>query len=243
MNQIKHIAAALVLALIAPAMSAQIYQSKSYVKKTTITKEEKAPDTNPWKKCQWYGRMGVLIPVSVDKSHDAHVNPSAGFDLDFGFKLRMGRHGWYWGMDLAMITGGFSVKSATYYDTRTHNTVTRKGGSTSTIGGRLGLTSFGWRAKFSDFTTDINAGIAISVCSEAKMHNKGYFDEVYMEPAAIHFPIGIGVAYKKLTLDFTMFVTPPLQRISFDYSSQSGSSYYSGSVRYSDFRIAVGYLF
>lgn len=242
MKHIKHIAAALVLAFIAPTMSAQIYQSKSYIKKTTITKEEKKPDVNPWKKCQWYGRMGVLIPVSVESTYDAPVNPSAGFDLDLGFKLRMGRHGWYWGMDLAMYTGGASVKSATYYDTRLSHTTTRKGGSTTTVGGRLGLTSFGWRARFSDFTTDINAGISIYVCSEAKMHNKGHFDEVSIEPAGIQFPFGIGVAYKKLTLDLTMFVTPPFERISFDMKTQSNYSDY-GSVRHSDFRIAIGYLF
>ncbi len=240
MKHIKHIAAALVLSLVAPAMSAQIYQSKSYVKKTTITKEEKVADPNPWKKCQWYGRMGVLVPVSVD-NEDLPINPTAGFDLDLGFKLRMGRHGWYWGMDLAMFTTGAKVKSATYYDTRVSHTTTRKGGTTTSVGGRLGLTSFGWRARFSDFMTDINVGISIYACSEAVMHNKGHFKKVSMEPAGIQFPIGIGVAYKKLTLDFTMFVTPPYERITFDAGTSSSTTY--GSVHYSDFRIAVGYLF
>lgn len=234
MKHIKHIAAALVLAFIAPTMSAQIYQSKSYIKKTTITKEEKKPDVNPWKKCQWYGRMGVLIPVSVDygEAPSSTIKPTAGFDLDFGFKLRMGRHGWYWGMDLAMYTAGVKVSDGTHYDNRGHLT-TRKGGTATAVGGRLGLTSFGWRARFSDFTTDINVGLAVQFNTEATIHNKGYFDKVSMCPAAPAFPIGLGVAYKKITFDLTMFIIPPVARVDYGYYS----------MNYSDFRIAVGYLF
>lgn len=236
MKQIKHIAATLVLALVAPVLSAQIYQSKSYVKKTTITKKEKVPDPNPWKKCQWYGRVGVLAPVAVDADCDAPVKLTAGFDLDFGFKLRMGRHGWYWGMDLAMFTSGAKVPDGSYY--KYSELVSRSGGSTTAVAGRLGLTSFGWRARFSDFIVDVNAGIAMYVSSEAKMRNKGSFDYVRMGIAGAYFPVGLGVAYKKLTLDFTMFVTPPFDRIHF-YAPKITSGY----INYSDFRIAIGYLF
>lgn len=241
MKQIKHIAATLVLTLVAPVLSAQIYQSKSYVKKTTITKEEKVPDPNPWKKCQWYGRVGVLAPVAVDANYDAPVKPTAGFDLDFGFKLRMGRHGWYWGMDLAMFTAGAKVPDGPYYNRngKYSELVSRSGGSTTAVAGRLGLTSFGWRARFSDFIVDVNAGIAMYVSSEAKMRNKGSFDEVSMGIAGTYFPVGLGVAYKKLTLDFTMFVTPPFERINFEFANSGDHGY----TNYSDFRIAIGYLF
>lgn len=77
------------------------------------------------------------------------------------------------------------------------------------------------------------------VSSEAKMRNKGSFDEVRMGIAGTYFPVGLGVAYKKLTLDFTMFVTPPFDRINFEFANSGDNGY----TNYSDFRIAIGYLF
>lgn len=245
MRHIKHIAIALLLAFTSQAVSAQIHESKSYIRKTTITKETTV-DTNPWKKCQWFGRAGVLIPVAVSEHNDI-ISPMAGFDLDFGFKLRMGRHGWYWGMDLAMFTGG--AKGQKYYGYSLAGTLEQRDGKTaSKVGGRLGFTTFGWRAKFSDLILDINAGLAVSYTSEAKFDLDSYkalreFDDAR---ARLEIPIGIGFAYKRFTLDFALLYSPVVEYdYSYNYRDKNVNQYVSGydELRYNNFRISIGYLF
>lgn len=250
MRHIKHIALALLLAFTSQAVSAQIHESKSYIRKTTITKE-KTVDTNPWKKCQWFGRAGVLIPVGVSE-HDELLSPMAGFDLDFGFKLRMGRHGWYWGMDLAMFTGG--LKGKEYYRKKfswKNDLELSKGKSSSKIGGRLGFTTFGWRTRFTDFILDINVGLALGFTSEVDFSGYQALDLNYADRgvedsrARLEIPVGIGLAYKHFTLDLSLLYTPI-----YEYSYKL--NYYDRydnlrngyeDLRYNNFRISIGYLF
>lgn len=246
MKQIKNIALALLLALTAQTVGAQIHESKSYIKKTTITKEEKV-DTNPWKKCQWFGRAGVLIPVGASE-HDELMSPMAGFDLDLGFKLRMGKHGWYWGMDLAMFTGGLKGKECDvlkYQYSNSRETRTIDGESSAKIGGRLGLTTFGWRARFTDLILDVNAGLAIGFTSQTKFDNYEALQDFSDEPAKIEFPVGIGLAYKHFSLDFTFLYTPMFEySYDFNYYDKFGNRHYGWTdLRYNKFRISIGYLF
>lgn len=251
MKQIKQIALALLLALTSQTVGAQIHESKSYIRKTTITKEKKSDD-NYWKKCQWFARAGVLIPVGIS-DNDKLRSPMAGFDLDLGFKLRMGRHGWYWGMDLAMFSGGLKSKECYKYETKwskysgsyTERTAV-DGKSITCIGGRLGLTTFGWRARFSDFILDINAGLALGYTSDVDFKDYEGFDSYDCERVRLEIPIGIGLSYKHFTFDLSLLYTPIPE---YDYGYYTGN-YSHGSLehkhvdlRYNNLRLSVGYLF
>lgn len=196
MNRIKSLILAIGVALCVMPAAAQVYQSKSYIKKTTVTK---TVSDCKWKKWQWYGRLGVSIPTS---SFDFNVSAKAGFDLDFGFQRRMGCHGWYWGMDLAFFTGGAKIGDGVAMDRpQPYN---RKGKSLSVYGGRFSPITFGWRARFAnDFTFDIHAGLAIAAGASEKVEKAGSFQEFSIDPTQPLIPFGFGFWYKKITLDFT----------------------------------------
>lgn len=222
MKQSKYILSLLLALAFSFIADAQVYQSKSYVKKTTVTKEE---TPNPWKKCQWYGKIGVSIPTSSDDYYD--VAGLVGADLDFGFKLRMGRHGWYWGMDLSLFTGGHKFTDI--------DDVVEFPTSKTIFGAHLGLTNFGWRARFNDVILDLHAGLAVEVNTSGKIYDE-YDDECILKSNTGNFcfPFGVGVSYKKILFDLTYkpYVTPRL-------SIRDGYDEFT----YDNLLISVGYLF
>lgn len=209
----------IIMAIAFPVIAnAQVYQSKSYVKKTTVTKDEVI---NPWKKCQWYGKIGARLPIfTYDSDMAAHV----GADIDFGFKLRMGRHGWYWGMDLALYTGGLKLRDCDQEDFDFPI-------SKTFVGGRLGLTNFGWRARFNDVILDLHAGLALEVNSAPNIESE-YHWFAQEEAANVIIPWGVQVSYKKFLLDLT-YMSAMMSKIDYQY----------GSINYNNFLISVGYLF
>lgn len=197
---------------------AQVYQSKSYVKKTTVTKEK---DPNPWKKCQWYGKIGARLPMV---SGDENFSGRTGVDIEFGFKRRMGRHGWYWGMDLAFYTGGLKVRDARQKDFDFPI-------SKSYVGGRFGLINFGWRARFTDVILDLHAGLAVEANSSPSIESES---RSFASATAANFivPCGVQVSYKKFLLDLT-YMPSPTPKIDL----------YHDEIYYNNFLISVGYLF
>lgn len=241
MKYIKQIAFILLLTLTSQAVFAQIHESKSFIRKTTIT------DNNTWKKCQGFVRAGVLIPVNVSDECDI-TSPTAGFDLDLGFKLRMGSNGWYWGMDIAFFTTGIkhdefttAVSSANHYYFEPEYVDSK---SASGIGGRLGVSTFGWRARFSDFILDINAGIAAAIKSPIDYNDAFYISRERM--FRVEVPIGIGLAYKHISIDLSMIVVP-IPFYSYGYTiyqpTNSKPEGRWGDLFYNNFRISLGYLF
>lgn len=246
MKHINRVALALLLAMTAITVSAQVHESKSYIRKTRITREKKVSTPTVWKKCQWYGRVGVLIPTSVSEEASELLSPKPGFDLDFGFKLRMGRYGWYWGMDLALFTDGIKI----HEDYSSHNVMHEKnltGCSSTKIGGRLGLSTFGWRVKFSDFILDLNAGLTLSYASKFNLEDwDGMIESFDDYRFGFNIPVGLGLAYKKVTLDMTLFINPLENyevgaRYYKPFTGNYGHDWFD--VSYNTFRISVGYLF
>lgn len=209
----------MIMAIAFPVIAnAQVYQSKSYVKKTTVTKDQ---EINPWKKCQWYGKIGARLPIiSSGTDVDAHV----GADLDFGFKLRMGRHGWYWGMDLGLYTGGLKLRDC---DPEDFDFPISK----TFFGARLGLTNLGWRAKFNDVILDLHAGLAAELNTDPAIESDDHWfaNECI---GNIIIPWGVQVSYKKFLIDLTM-MSSTLPKI---------DTYYD-SINYNNFLVSVGYLF
>lgn len=244
MKNIIKLVLTLMLTFMSQSVFAQIHESKSYIIKTKIT------DDNPWKKCQGFVRAGVLIPVNVSDNWNI-VSPKTGFDLDLGFKLRIGRHGWYWGMDIALFTTGIRHKgydsAKEYWDGYSGYRYERehvRSASATSIGGRLGVSTFGWRARFSDFILDINAGIAATVKSSADFDDAFWVDNSMF---GVEAPIGIGLAYKSFSLDFSLIVAPvPFYEYgyyNYDSSDERWKGRRHGDLSYNNFRISIGYLF
>lgn len=207
---------ALVAVAGAQTASAQVYESRSYVKKTTLTKEVKAPDTCPFKKCQWYVRAGVGLPATEGI---VGFTENANFDLDFGFQRRMGCKGWYWGMDFAFVTRSFSMETHDGVDTQNR------------VGGRWNIINFGWRKLWGDWMLDVHAGLALTAYGSSYWDDPEYYDDVTTIGAEFSIPIGIGARWKKLILDFTVFPTP----------TWSGHAYKSNYYDYGTFEDNMDY--
>lgn len=181
--------AAILIAI--PAADAQVVKSKSYVKKTTITKTE---DTNPWKKNVWYARAGISIPLGSGGYHNTITFPP-GFDLDLGFQHRMGSKGWYWGMDIAFCTRSITIKDY----------AGEEGESAARAAFRVGLSNFGWRWRKGDFYTDVHIGLALE-CTPIgyDADNTSLYQSVWMVPIRPMIPIGFGVRWKMLSADLSI---------------------------------------
>lgn len=191
MKKIKSILAiiALVAAMAAPA-SAQVYQSKSYVKKTTVTKTIK---DCKWKKIQGYIDVGARIPTVSYNEDGVKVNNQAGFEANIGFQRRIGCQGWYWGMNASFFTSGLS----------TPDTESRDGGSVSSVGGQLIPINFGWRTMLSpSVMLDLNIGYGFGAVSDPDLEDAGDVDTAGLEEALfVCIPVGIGLQINKFRVN------------------------------------------
>lgn len=183
--------AAILIAI--PSADAQVVKSKSYVKKTTITKTE---DANPWKKNVWYARAGICIPLGSG-GFDNDITFPPGFDIDLGFQHRMGSKGWYWGMDVAFCTR--SIKIDDYKKYKDY-----KGDSASRATFRVGVSIFGWRWRKGDFYTDAHIGLALEVTPAYCLGGVSVYDDVELVPIRPMIPIGFGVRWKMLSADLSI---------------------------------------
>lgn len=203
MKNFKLIALSLIFALAVPfAANAQVYQSKSYVKKTTVTKKV---DNCKWKKFQGYIDAGIRIPTSsAYDDNGLKLNYTAGFELDLGFQLRMGCKGWYWGMSGSFFTSGLSTPDGNWYrdDYAAPLPIERKGGSSTIYGGQLNFTTFGWRTMLTEkVMLDINVGLAVDANSEGYLDDKGGIEQAYAGIGGFCVPIGIGVQINKIRIN------------------------------------------
>lgn len=233
-------------------VDAQVYQSKSYSKKTTITKKE---DTCRWKKFQAYVDAGVRIPTTTLYDYEGiKLNYRSGFELDLGFQLRMGCKGWYWGMSGSFFTSGLSTPRGYSYDYGywewgdyiPGNRYEREGGSSTIYGGQLNFTTFGWRTMLSkDVMLDINLGLAIEGNSEGNLDNAGNIDYARAGIARFCLPIGVGVQIKKFRINAKYQIAggDELTGNAWTEYGDNVQLYEEGSQMWNSFRLTVGYAF
>lgn len=233
----KHIKVWLIVLLcgcIAPMASAQIYQSKSYVKKTKIEKEY-----NPWKKFQGYAKVSARIPTHSSCDYKFGVSGMPGFEVGLGFKLRMGRHGWYWGMDGNFLTKGVKFNAEEKFI----------GDSKVLFGGRLEFTRFGWRAKIGNIITDLHFGFAVEANTERPLTTNEYENGINVnydcsqEIAQFVVPIGFGASYKKVFLDLSYLISTKQGVWSSWWKEYYNRHVYDKDIILQNLLITVGYHF
>lgn len=250
MKNVKTWALSLLIAMAAPfCANAQIHQSKSYSKHTTITKIKKE-DTCKWKKCQWYIDAGLRIPTNAAIDEDPiKVNYKTGFELALGFQRRIGCKGWYWGMNIAFVTSGVSAKNPGLLDPVWGD---ESKSSSSHYGFQTIPVTFGWRKWLTnDWMLDLNLGLgAEAYPSNDGVYKYGYIRDMDFPTGGLCVPIGVGARYKKLRINLKYQITAcfekPWGEIQFDRNSHSYNYDYIddlGSDKRNCLRLTVGYAF